>query len=143
MDKSKYLDKYFKIIIVTMLQISENIALARKKRGLKQEEVAQKLGMSRSTYANWEKSIEPSLTDIVRISEILDIPVAELIGQDMLLSSSERRMMAYIMKINADTIALKGAVANLISQQQETPIQFVIGEIEKSVSVALEKMRQE
>lgn len=126
-----------------MLQISANIAQARESRGLTQAEVAQKLGMSRSTYANWEKTTEPSFSDIKRIAEILDTPVTVLIGEDLLITDFEKRLLSYVMKINADTIALKGVVAEIVAHQHNALVSQVIDRIDKSVLVALQNMKQE
>lgn len=41
------------------MHINYNILKARESRGLKQEEIARKIGVSRSTYAEWEKEIIP------------------------------------------------------------------------------------
>lgn len=36
------------------MRLGENLAQARKKNGLSQEEVAEKLGVSRQTVSKWE-----------------------------------------------------------------------------------------
>ncbi|EOO65506.1 helix-turn-helix domain-containing protein [Bacillus mycoides] len=52
------------------------VRTARKQKGLKQQEVASKLGISRSYYATVEAKIRvPSLKVALDISELLDIDV--------------------------------------------------------------------
>jgi len=59
-------DKYGKCYVRT----------ARKKKGLKQREVASKIGISRSYYATVETRLRiPSLKVAVAIAELLDIDV--------------------------------------------------------------------
>lgn len=62
-----------------MLQISQNIARIRKLKGKTQEQVAKELGIKRSTYSNWEKTIVPGIDDIRRIAKILDTPLSDFI----------------------------------------------------------------
>ena len=53
----------------------------RNKAGLKQTELADLLNTSRTTILNWEAGkTEPTLSNIIRISEILSAPLSELIG---------------------------------------------------------------
>lgn len=53
-----------------------HVRLARKKKGLKQREVAEALGISRSYYATIERHLRvPSLKVALAISEFLNIDV--------------------------------------------------------------------
>ena len=57
------------------------LAKYRNKAGLKQTELADMLKTSRVTIVNWEAGkTEPTLSNIIRISEILSAPLSELIG---------------------------------------------------------------
>ena len=40
--------------------ISENLVKLRKKRGLSQEDVAEKIGVTRQTIAKWESGVSQS-----------------------------------------------------------------------------------
>lgn len=63
------------------MNISENIVTLRQERGLLQADVAEKLGMDKSTYARREKSGNKiDFEDILKISKILDVSVFELIS---------------------------------------------------------------
>jgi transcriptional regulator with XRE-family HTH domain len=68
-----------KLFIATLMQICENIKLAREKSGLSQNQAAKILGEKRTTYANWEKNIEPTLSKIKLISEKFGTPISELL----------------------------------------------------------------
>lgn len=51
----------------------------RKERGLTQLEAAKKLGVARTTYADYEKGkIQPPIDKIQRISMWLDVPTSDL-----------------------------------------------------------------
>lgn len=57
-----------------MLQICENIRLARVSKKLDQQDVADKLRVTRSTYKNWEKGTEPNLKIIKDIAAAIGVP---------------------------------------------------------------------
>ena len=55
----------------------------RKERGLTQLEASQKLGIARTTYADYEKgNIQPPIDKLQRISMWLDIPTERLMQAD-------------------------------------------------------------
>ncbi len=60
--------------------LSEKLKQLRSKSGLTQEQVAEKLNVTRSAIARWEtdKGI-PDITNLIAISELYDITVDELI----------------------------------------------------------------
>ena len=62
-----------------MIKISEY----RKLKGISQKDLAEKLGISAGNLCEWEKGrIEPSINALIKISELLDISVDELIGKE-------------------------------------------------------------
>lgn len=54
--------------------------MARVSKGLTQQQMADKLAVKRSTYAEWEGKVEPKGTVLLRIAEILGMPVSSLTG---------------------------------------------------------------
>lgn len=55
----------------------------RLSKNLTQEELANRIGVARSTYANYERGIrEPDLKTIRKISEVLDIKINDLLDSD-------------------------------------------------------------
>lgn len=59
---------------MTILQIS--LAAARVNAGLKQEEVAEKMGVSKRTVINWEKGkVHPSAATVNMLSDIYKVPI--------------------------------------------------------------------
>lgn len=54
----------------------------RKKRGMTQQEVADKIGINRGSYSNWENGKrEPTLDNIIKLANILDVTVDYLLGR--------------------------------------------------------------
>lgn len=59
--------------------INEKLAELRKAKGLTQKELAETLHVSRQAVSRWEVgTAAPSLDNLVRLSEIYDIPLDEL-----------------------------------------------------------------
>lgn len=59
----------------------KNLRDARKSMGLTQKQVADKLGVVESCYANWEQGrTEPNINTLRILSEILDTTPNELIN---------------------------------------------------------------
>jgi transcriptional regulator with XRE-family HTH domain len=51
-------------------------------RGLKQEQLAQALGVSRPTVANWERGTKhPGLPLLLRLADVLGVSLDELLGR--------------------------------------------------------------
>lgn len=61
------------------LELSNYIKDKRIKKRFTQEELATKLKVNRSTYANWEQGLRKIDADmVIKICEILDIDIVEL-----------------------------------------------------------------
>ncbi len=73
---------------MSMNSISEIFAnrlkYLRSEKKLSQKQIADKLGIAVSTYANWEQGRrEPSIVDIYKIISVLEIQPNELFGDDV------------------------------------------------------------
>jgi transcriptional regulator with XRE-family HTH domain len=60
-------------IFVTSMQIHELIKTERLKAGLTEDQIADKLGIPRATYQNWEKKT-PAVEKIRSVSKVLNLP---------------------------------------------------------------------
>ncbi len=59
----------------------ENLKLARKSMGLTQKQVADKLNIVESCYANWEQGrTEPNISALRKLCDILNTTLDELIN---------------------------------------------------------------
>lgn len=73
------------------MSLGENLFKARKQRGLSQEEVAEKLGVSRQTISKWE--LDETLPDIrqsKKLALLYHLSLDELIEFDVDLKEIER-----------------------------------------------------
>ena len=64
-----------------MLQIHEKIEQARISAGFTQEQMANKLDISRTTYIYWERKT-PSIDKIKKVAEVLDLPVEYFLDEN-------------------------------------------------------------
>ena len=61
----------------------DNLKTLRKKRGLTQQELADKVGTNRVNVTKWETGrTEPSLENIVKLADLLDVSLDWLFGRD-------------------------------------------------------------
>ncbi len=66
------------------LQFCTNLKNARQENGLTQKQVAQKLGVVESCYANWEQGrTEPNLEMLRQLSTLLHISLDELLNGNL------------------------------------------------------------
>lgn len=63
-----------------MLQIHEKIEQARVSAGLTQDQMAEKLGIKRSTYQYWEKKT-PGIDKIKQVAKVLSLPNDYFLGR--------------------------------------------------------------
>ena len=62
----------------------DNLKYLRKDIGLTQKQVAEKLGVVESSYANWEQGrTEPSIAMLRKLSEILKVSIDEMINNSI------------------------------------------------------------
>jgi transcriptional regulator with XRE-family HTH domain len=63
-----------------IMSVNEKIRLIRETKGLTQEQVAEKLGVSPSVYGDIERGDnDPKLSKLEKIAEILEMPLSDLI----------------------------------------------------------------
>ncbi len=76
--------------------ISEKIKSLRKKANLSQEELANKLGVSRQAITKWETGAGiPDIDNLVLLSRLFKVSLDELVGYNSIVSTSE-----YLFKSN-------------------------------------------
>ena len=86
----------------------ENLKAARLRKGLSQQEVADLVGVAKSTYSMWETgNREPNLIRIKTLTKVLDVSGDELLGlipmdrtetefYELRLKYGEDRIRAYV-----------------------------------------------
>lgn len=64
------------------MDLPENIRNKRKENGMSQNELAEKLGISRQSVSLWEKGLaQPSLDNLMLLSQIFEVSLDELVGE--------------------------------------------------------------
>lgn len=67
-----------------MKKFSEKVFQLRKELRLSQEEVAEKLKVSRQTISNWENgSAQPTIDKAVELANLFDVSLDELVGKSI------------------------------------------------------------
>lgn len=62
-------------------KFNENLKKARIQKGITQKELAEKIGVAKSTYSLYESgNREPNVQNIKKIADILDVSADELLG---------------------------------------------------------------
>ena len=65
---------------LTSSRIGERFAELRRDRGLTQDQLAERLQVERETVSRFERGVtDPSMTKVLEICEILEVPVASLV----------------------------------------------------------------
>ena len=113
--------------------IGTNIRELRKSQGIKQSELAEKIGVSQKTISSWEIGrTEPTMKDVSAMCKLFDVSVDQLVGtkarsvgaisyEDILvriqtLDLPELRELAQIIR---ETITTKEQIAQLTRMQAE------------------------
>lgn len=84
----------------------ENLRNARQRKGMSQQDVADKVGVAKSTYSMWETgNREPNLMKIIALTKVLGVTGDELLGltppeeteyHDYEVKYGKERLRAYI-----------------------------------------------
>lgn len=92
--------------------VGKNIKKAREAKGLSQEQLAERLNVTRQAVSNWERGkSEPDIETLQRLSDVLEISVEELI-----YGETKKRVSKDIsIKIGSDGLTVGAALAMIIS----------------------------
>ena len=74
--------------------LSDNIRTLRKNRGFTQEDLANRLNVTRQTISKWEKGISvPDAEMLSKLAEELETNVGELLGAKIEIPSEENAVV--------------------------------------------------
>ena len=69
---------------------AKNLKIIREEKKISQQELADKIGVDRSTIGYWEnEKADPSMSNVWKLSEVLNISVVSLIGDDLKFDNAE------------------------------------------------------
>ena len=89
------------------MEIGAKLRQARQQRGLTQEELAERLGLSRQTISNWENQRSfPDIVSLIAISELYGLSLDELVKED-------RNMIDHLRE-STDTVGQRQQLSRLI-----------------------------
>lgn len=87
--------------------LQNNIKTIRKNRGLTQEELAIRVNVVRQTVSKWEKGLSvPDADMLQKISEVLEVPVSQLLGEEQEMETSRNEIAEQLSRIN-EQLAIK------------------------------------
>ena len=85
-----------------MNELGRNIRRCRRRKGMKQAELAAKLGTSGMIISNYERGIyNPSMDRITAIADALNVEIDELIGDD---APSTAELFAVLQRVHPDDL---------------------------------------
>lgn len=112
------------------MNIADRIQNLRKTKGVSQEELADKIGVSRQAVSKWESEQSvPDIDKIIIMSEFFDVTT------DYILKGIETDKQAIDKNVNASIFAIVGTVLNFIGlivscavwYEEQVPMALVIG----------------
>ncbi len=127
------------------MNLGNNLFDARKKSGLSQEEVAEKLGVSRQTISKWETDETlPDIRQAKRLALLYGLSLDELISFDMDIKALEQ-----VIEKTSDDVQKKVDWTKLWSKkypilasyQKEVEIKFYENELERLLNDLEKKYR--
>ena len=77
----------------------KNLKFLRVKKGLSQSQLAKRINKDRSSIAYWElgKS-EPSIENVIKICQVLDVPIFDLTGKDLTIDSLQISRVQHLIR---------------------------------------------
>ena len=70
---------------VIKMTFGDQLSKARKNKDLTQEELAERLNLSRQTILRWEKNqVFPDISNLKAVAQVLDVSFDYLLGEDKL-----------------------------------------------------------
>ncbi|MEX1191234.1 MAG: helix-turn-helix domain-containing protein [Brumimicrobium sp.] len=103
------------------IYLSSNLKLLRKNRKMSQEDVAQKLDFTRSSYSGYENGVaEPSVDNLVKLSNYFKIPLDDMIKKDLsILSEIEWEAIKKGVYVDVKGQKLRILTANISADNEE------------------------
>lgn len=103
------------------MTINERVAFYRKLRGMRQEDLAHKIGMKPSTYSQMERSGEISAARLLKIAEALDISPDCLFGTGNIFEQPRKENTV----VAKQTSTLPEAYQNMYFSEEEQVVDII------------------
>lgn len=112
-----------------MTKVSKNIRKIRTAKNLTQDELAQKLFVTRQTVSGWENGrTQPDIETLCKISEIFGVPVEDLIYGEKRFSTADekaqnsKRTLIIIFSIIASVLMGTGLILIFVTYWENFPV---------------------
>lgn len=103
--------------------VGKNIARLRKEAGMTQEELAEKLNVTRQAISSWERErTEPDLDTVQKAAEVFDVPAEELIYE----TKEKSKKINVTTKVSESTVGFGSVLAIGISLLKWHSIKWAI-----------------
>lgn len=102
-----------------MKSIGETISSFRKKKGLTQNELAEKMNVTDKAVSKWERDLScPDVNTISRLAEVLDVSVEELLNakEQRKTNSKIKDLVNLIFKAVAIAMGIAVVVLNILNE---------------------------
>lgn len=112
------------------MNISDRIQTLRKSRGISQEELADKIGVSRQAVSKWEsEQSTPDIDKIILLSDYFDVTTDYLLkGIEPTADAPKKENDARIFSVVGTALNFIGLVAAImVWKEEQTPISVAIG----------------
>lgn len=82
--------------------LANNIKCLRKRLGVSQEDLANRLGLNRGNIASYEKgTAEPKICNLARISQLFGVSIGDLISRDMMCDNNYKSAYTNFLRLNS------------------------------------------
>lgn len=102
-----------------MKSIGETISSFRKKKGLTQNELAEKMNVTDKAVSKWERDLScPDVNTISRLAEVLDVSVEELLNakEQRKTSDNSKDLIGLIFKAISIAMGIAVVVLNVLEK---------------------------
>lgn len=102
-----------------MKSIGETISSLRKKKGLTQNELAEKMNVTDKAVSKWERDLScPDANTISRLAEVLDVSVEELLNakEQRKTSDNSKDLIGLIFKAISIAMGIAVVVLNVLEK---------------------------
>ena len=101
------------------MNLSENLKKIRKDNNLSQEQLAEKLGVSRQSVSKWENGeAYPEMDKVLQICKMLNLNIDELLNQDIKKVNEEKQSKINVDKYVKDFLDYITKTINLFSSMK-------------------------
>lgn len=117
--------------------LGERIKQLREEKGYQQKDIANRLGISKQAFSNYENGTrEPNLLTVIRIADLFDVSVEYLLG----LTTERKRSSESVFAKDLDC-NLCAEIVELVKVCRELPLEAV--ELLRKIAMELKEFTEE